>query len=124
MPTKREYLTLSDDEKLRLEKMARAFEIEISQMADGRYRLRSCNEHALLDAALNAEVVHVRVLAEICSRAVHWVHFHFGKSCKDSLLELSNARIARIAELYALHRDAVGGNGPALSGNGSGSPSV
>ena len=70
----------------------------------------------LLDAALSAEIAHARLLVEICSRAVHWIHFHFGKSCKDSLLELSNARILRIAELYSLHRDAIRGNGPVQTG--------
>ena len=85
-------------------------------MADGRYRLHSCNEHAPLDVALSAEIVHTRLLAEICSCAVHWIHFHLGKSCKDSLLELSDARIARIAELYSLRRDAIRGNGPVQTG--------
>lgn len=116
--------TLSEGDKLRLEKMAPAFDIEVSEMVDGRYRLHSCNEHAPLDVTLSAEVVHIRLLAEICSRAVHWVHFHFDKSCKDSLLELSNARIARVAELYALHRDAVRGHALAKAGVGSRSPNV
>ena len=117
-------LTLTEGERRRLERMAPAFDIEISQVADGHYQLRSCNEHAPLDATLRAEIVHVRLLAEICSRAVHWVHFHFDKSCKDSLLELSNAKIHRIAELYSLHRDAIGGNEPIELGAGSGGPAV
>jgi hypothetical protein len=124
MPSKRQNLTLSDAEKLRLARIAPAFDIEISEVADGRYRLHSCNEHAPLDVTLSSEVVHIRLLAEICSHAVHWVHFHFDKSCKDSLLELSNARIARIAELYALHRDAIPGNALAKTGVGSRSPNV
>jgi hypothetical protein len=117
-------LTLTESERLRLERIALAFDIEISKVADGHYQLRSCNEHAPLDATLRAEIVHIRLLAEICSRAVHWIHFHFGKSCKDSLLELSNAKINRIAELYALHRDAIGGNEPVQLGAGRGRPPV
>ena len=125
MPSKQpKSLTLTEDDRLRLEKMAPAFDIEISQMADGSYRLHSSNEHVPLNAILDAEIVHARVLAEICSRAVHWIHFHLGKSCKDSLLELSDARIARIAELYSLHRDAIRANELALTGVGIESPSV
>jgi hypothetical protein len=122
--TKPQLPTLTADDRLRLEKMAPAFDIEISQLADGIYRLHSANAQIPLDAALRAEFVHTRVLAEICSRAVHWVHFHFDKSCKDSLLELSDARIERIAALYSLHQDEIGANGPTQTGIGSGSPRV
>ena len=109
-------LLLSDEDKLRLEKLAPLFDIQVRHIGGCRYRLDSVNDLAPLDEILPAEVMHTRLLVEICSRAVHWIYFHVGKSCKHSLLELSDARIHRVAELYAIERDANSGNSHSESG--------
>ena len=109
-------LLLSDEDKLRLEELAPLFDIQVSQIGDSRYRLDSVNDLAPLNEILPAEVMHTRLLLEICSRAVHWIYFHVGKSCKHSLLKLSDAQIHRVAELYALKRDANPGNNHVQSG--------
>lgn len=96
---------LSDADKLRLERFAPLFDIKIMRLDENSYRLRSLNSLAPLEATLPANVMHTRLLMEICSRAVNWIYFHFGKSCKDSLLELSDAQIQRVVGLYALDRD-------------------
>jgi hypothetical protein len=99
------FFFLSDADKLRLERFAPLFDIEIKRLDEDIYGLKSVSSFAPLDTTLYADVVHTRLLVEICSRAVNWIFFHFGKSCKESLLELSDARIQRVAELYALERD-------------------
>ena len=52
---------------------------------------------------LPGAVAHLRLFTEICSRAASWVHFYLGKSAKDSFFELSDARLARIGDLYRKH---------------------
>lgn len=84
----------------RLEKHAKAFCIQFSQVDPEVYELRaldSPNEQAVV---LPRAVAHQRLFTEVCSRAANWVHFHIGKSAKESLFELSDARLTRIAELY------------------------
>jgi len=55
---------------------------------------------------LAAHIAYRRLLVEICAKAAPWVHFHLAESCRDSLLNLSDARLSRVAELYARDRDA------------------
>lgn len=99
-------LLLTTADKARLENFAPLFDIEFRKTSDGNYRLRTYSDTFVCEQTLPATVAHVRLLMEICERAVHWVHFHFAQSCRDSLLGLTDERIHRVAELYALNRDA------------------
>ena len=99
-------LLLTTADKARLEKFAPLFDIEFHETSDGHYRLRIHSDTVAYEQTLPATVAHVRLLMEICERAVHWVHFHFAQSCRDSLLGLTDERIHRVAELYSLNRDA------------------
>ena len=96
--------TLSSDNRARLERFAPLFDIDFVQTLEGSYRLKLRVGEGSYVVKLSNEVAHLRLLTEICSRALNWIHFHFSESCRDSLLNLSNARIMRVAELYELSR--------------------
>lgn len=99
-------LLLTADDKTRLENVAPLVDIEFRETSDGSYHIRTCSDSFACEQTLPASVAHVRLLMEICERAVHWVHFHLAQSCRDSLLGLTDERIQRVAELYAANRDA------------------
>lgn len=107
MPTDahRKVLTLTADDKARLEKVAPFFDVGILKTSDGNYLMRTCSNAVTIEERLPARAAHFRLLAEICECVVPWVYFHLDESCRDSLLGQTDARIARIAELYAIARD-------------------
>jgi len=98
-------LKLTPQECARLEMHAKGFCIQFSQVAPAMYELCAIASPDEQSIVLPCEVAHLRLFAEICSRAANWVHFHFSKSAQKSLFELSDARIARIADLYRRHGD-------------------
>lgn len=99
-------LSLSIEDKARLQKFAPLFDIEFWQLDEATYLLRSCDGLSSLEKTLPCEHAHIRLLMEICERSVHWLYFHFGESCRDTFLGQPDARIERIAALYALNREA------------------
>ena len=100
-----DFLTLA--EQARLQKLAPKFDIYFDQVDDETYRLIALGENGGREVILPAEIAHRRLLAEICARAAPWVHFQVGVSCRDSLLrDQSEARLARVAQLYARARDS------------------
>ena len=98
--------SLSRADAARLEELAPMFDIDFRQLADSTYALKASGDEHGSDVMLPAAIAHRRLLAEISERAVRWVHFHLGQSCRNSLLGLGDARFSRVAELYALNRDA------------------
>lgn len=110
MPTRNSKKTstpLARDDAARLEKIAPMFDIQFHQVDGETYRLGTLDVNDGHEVILPALVAHRRLLAEICARAAPWVHFRLGVSCRDSLLrDQSEARLARVAELYARDRDA------------------
>ena len=98
-------LTLTADDKARLEKVAPLFDVGFLKTSDDNYLMRTCSDAVTIEECLPARSAHFRLLAEICERVVPWVYFHLDESCRDSLLGQTDARIARIAELYAIARD-------------------
>lgn len=106
-PTEKSSHFLTQTEQARLQMLAPKFNIDFCQVDDETYRLNALDESGGHEVILPARVAHLRLLAEICARAAPWVHFHLGVSCRDSLLrDQSDARLARMAELYARDRDA------------------
>jgi hypothetical protein len=96
--------TLSPDDRARLERFAPFFDIEFVRTPEGTYRIEFRVWDGSFVVTLSNEAAYRRLLAEICSRASTWVHFHLGEPCRDSLLNLSDAKVQRVAELYALSR--------------------
>ena len=94
--------TLTAAQNVRLQNLAPLFGLEFRWVDGDCFAMRDVALAQGPTTFLPASVAHRRLLAEICSRGVKWTHFHFGKSCRDSLLEQSDARLERIAELYAL----------------------
>lgn len=99
-------LSLNFEDKARLHEIAHLFGIEFLQIGDDEYLLRNVDGRHFDEVLLPRLVAHKRLLTEICSRCAPWVYFHFGESCQDSLLNHSDARLWRIAELYARDRQA------------------
>ena len=96
-------LELTPNECARLEMHAKGFCIQFSQVAPAMYELSAIDSPDERAVVLPRAVAHLRLFTEICSRAENWVHFYLGKSAKDSLFELSDARLARISDLYRRH---------------------
>lgn len=103
---KKSRLSLTSADKARLEEIALFFGVDFHQINDKTYSLRSSDVGRACEVLLSAEVAHLRLLAEICSRASKWIYFTFEVSARDTLLRESNARLMRVAELYAADRDA------------------
>ena len=82
------------------------FDIDFRQLDESTYALRASGDEHGSDVMLPAATAHRRLLAEISERAVRWVHFHLGQSCRNSLLGQCDARLSRVAVLYAINRDA------------------
>jgi len=91
---------LSIEDKDRLQKIAPEFGIELHQVNDDEYELRHVDDPYGERVVVPASVAHKRLLLEVCSCAAPWVYFHLRESCRDSLLNITDARLERIAELY------------------------
>ena len=103
---KKTRLSLTSTDCARLEEIALNFGVEFHQIDEATYRLRSDDAGRACDVLLSAEVAHIRLLAEICSRASKWVYFNFEVSPRDSLLRQTDARLMRVASLYRADQDA------------------
>lgn len=97
-------LSLNFEDKARLHEMSHLFGIEFRQIGDDEYLLRHVDGSQSDEVLLSGSVAHKRLLTEICSKSAPWVYFHIDESCQDSLLNHSDARLRRIAELYARDR--------------------
>jgi hypothetical protein len=105
IPKNKSLSVLTEDDNVRLRKLAPLFDMQFC--ANGKnFFLSIGNGTERIDVGLPLAVAHLRLLAEICAKAAPWVHFHLAQSCRDSLLHLSDARIERVAQLYARERDA------------------
>ena len=93
-------LILTSTDRARLEVIAAWFAIEFRPQNDGGYVLRSLLSGANMEVFVPPETAHKRLIAEISSRAAPWIHFHMNASCRNSLLDNSDARLMRIGELY------------------------
>lgn len=90
---------LTTDDKRRLENIAKLFDIEFLPQQNGTVLLR-VGPHPQ-EYLVSAEKAHVRLFTELCSKTVRWVYFHPKESAITSLLGQTDARLRRIAELYA-----------------------
>lgn len=109
MPTaspKKQFFTLTADDGVRLQRIAPLFDIDFSKLDDENYVLRTTAGEVALEVELPSAMAYRRLLAEICSKAAKWVHFHPEVPCRDSLLGRSDANIGRLAELYARDRES------------------
>lgn len=98
-------LEIGVDEKARLEKIAPLFDISFSKKENGlesSYVLVVKEGRETRSAALRGESAHVRLLAELCEKTLHWVYFSEKEHCAITLLALSDAKLHRIGQLYLL----------------------
>jgi hypothetical protein len=96
-------MSLSDCDKQRLERLAPIFDIQFARIGASDYELRKTED--VEPARLDVQIAHARLLLELCSRCAPWLYFHFGESCKYTLLGRSDSDLFRVAELYARKRD-------------------
>ena len=102
---KKASFSLTSDDETRLQIIAPLFNIEFRQIDEKTYVLSTNDGVHSCNVSLPAAKAHRRLFMEISARAAKWVHFHLGVSCRDSLLGQSDARLERIAALYALDHD-------------------
>ena len=108
MPTaspKKQFFTLTADDEVRLRTLAPLFDIDFFQMDEQTCVLRTSSGEPILAVELPEALAYRRLLAEICSKAAKWLHFHLEMSCRDSLLGRSDASLSRVAELFARDRE-------------------
>lgn len=94
--------TLSNADRLRLEIVASWFNIEYRAISADRAEISFDPADPTQAVVVSMAIAHKRLMAEVCSRAGPWVYFHFGMSCRDSLMSLTDARLRRIGDLYRL----------------------
>ena len=99
------HLTHVDEALLR--KFAPLFDIQFRQVDEATYGLCAIDLEYGPETMLPIALAHRRLLAEISSRAVHWVHFHLGASCRDSLLGQGETGLKRAAHFYGRNREAA-----------------
>lgn len=97
---------LSDLDKVRLEQHAPWFGLSIRPEKDGTYTLSHLRGPTVQVVQLDAESVHLRLLAELCERTLPWIYYALGDSCADVYLRHSDSRVRRFAELYIQRSDS------------------
>lgn len=103
--TQKTTFPLASADAARLEEIAPLFNIDFRQIDQNTYALKAFGGKQGSEVLLRVAIAHRRLLAEISERAAKWVHFHLGESCRNSLLGQCDARLSRVAVLYALNRD-------------------
>ena len=104
LPKARKFF-LTPAENARLLNIAPLFGLRFTQLGGDLFAIRDLSTGEDVISLLPSDTAHWRLLSEICSRSAKWLHFHFGQNCRDTLLQNSDARLGRIAELYA--RDVI-----------------
>ncbi len=94
-------LSLTTAERVRLQHLAPTFGLNFIQDAGDLFEIRDLKTGKHIASMLPSEVAYRRLLSEICSRSAKWIYFRIEESCRDTLLQSSDARLERIAELYA-----------------------
>ena len=94
--------TLSNADRLRLELIAPWFNIGYRAISEDCAEILPDPTDPTQAIVVSMAIAHKRLMAEVCSRAGPWVYFHFGMSCRDSLMGLTDARLRRIGDLYRL----------------------
>jgi hypothetical protein len=102
-PTK--LISLTVEEKERLERLAPYFDLNFRCSVDAAYELIWIDDPAATAVRLTNGTAHVRLLIELCARTAPWLYFHFGESCQRTLFRHSDTQLMRIAELYAKKRN-------------------
>ena len=98
---------LTSADKASLRKFAPLFDIQFRQVDEATYGLCALDQEYEPETMLPIALAHRRLFAEISSRAVHWVHFHLGVSCRDSLLGQGETGLERAAQLYGRNRESA-----------------
>ena len=98
---------LTSADKASLRNFAPLFDLQFRKVDETTYGLRALDREQGPEIMLPAALAHRRLFAEISSRAIHWVHFHMGASCRDSLLGQGEIGLKRAAHFYDRNREAA-----------------
>ena len=100
---------LTSADEIQLQKLAPLFGIDFRRVDGQTYSLHEIDGEGgrAAPTMLPVAVAHRRLLAEISVKTAKWVFFNHDESCRDTLLGLSDARLTRVAELYALGHGAA-----------------
>lgn len=92
--------SLSDEEKDRLERIAKYFSLNLEVLSGNLAKLESTTPHSPLYTELPVDDIHFRLLAEIGGRSLRWIPFKKEVSIKETVLGLPDDRLRRIGQLY------------------------
>ena len=97
---------LTEFEKRRLLKLAPLFDIQVEALEESQLRVYGGpNKARTRYEDLPADLAYCRLVMELASKSARWIYFHSKEHCKDTLLNVSDARLTRIAELYRAWKD-------------------
>lgn len=92
---------LSDEDKRRLLRFALLFDLPVSVLPNCDLRISTIAENGTpLVVELPPELAYCRLLMELCSRTTRWLYYNPQEHCRETLLRLSDAKIARLAQLH------------------------
>lgn len=94
-------VNLSLEECARLERFAPLFDIEVTPVSLTHIQIRVLTSTGTCDTLVPLELVHLRLLSEICSKTVRWVHYRQSEEVRVTFFTLPEERLQRIAQLYA-----------------------
>ena len=100
-------ISLTSEEKERVERLAPYFDLNFCCTGDAAYELSWSDDSGTAVVRLASGSAHVRLLIELCARTAPWLFFHFGESCRRTFFRHSDVQLMRIAELYAIRRSEV-----------------
>ena len=91
---------LSDLDKARLEKHAPFFGIALRKVSEHAHVLSFQEGPTVREVTLASQLVHIRLLAELCERTVPWICFSVGNCCSMTYFNHCDAHIKHFAQLY------------------------
>jgi hypothetical protein len=93
---------ISAEDKLLLEKYAPLFGVTFTANAEGTHTVSVCNQGNSHTCIVSSRLAHLRLLAELCEKLIPWVYFGPREHCSDTLFSMTEMKIQRLAQLYAL----------------------
>jgi hypothetical protein len=92
-------LTLS--EQARLEQFAPLFDIGFKRVSPTHYQISVITSDGVVESLLSEKQAHVRLLAELCSKTVRWVHYSRTETVHTTFFSLADSKLLRMAQLYS-----------------------
>ena len=91
---------LTAAELSRLTKASALFDIDFHEQESGNYLFKILDETGERVFEVSPGLAESRLIAELCSKTIRWVYYRPSEHCLVTLLDLTDKKINRIAQLY------------------------